>query len=144
MENFVLNKKGFTYIELIISLVIIGILASVTLPLAEMTYKRTKEIELRRNLREIRTAIDKYKENYEKGLYGPKIAGSFGYPKNLEELITRKLLRKIPQDSITKKEWGTRSYNDNPDSLISDKLDVYDIFTTSEDIALDKTKYDTW
>lgn len=139
-----LNQKGLTFIELIISLVIIGIIASIALPLAEVTYKRTKEIELRRNLREIRIAIDKYKENYEKGLYGPKIVGASGYPKTLDELVSKKLLRKIPKDSITEKEFGTRSFSDSPDSLISDKLDVYDIFTTSEDTALDKTKYNTW
>lgn len=138
------NQKGLTFIELIISLVIIGIIASVTLPLAEMTYKRTKEIELRRNLREIRIAIDKYKENCGKGLYGHKIVGASGYPKTLDELVSKKLLRKIPRDPITEKEFGTRSFSDSLDSLISDKLDVYDVFTTSEDTALDKTKYNTW
>ena len=139
-----MDQKGLTFIELIISLVIIGILVSVTLPLAEITYKRTKEIELRRNLREIRTAIDKYKENYEKGLYGPKIVGSSGYPKTLDELVAKKLLRKIPKDSMIKEEWCTRSFSDSPDSLISDRLDVYDVFTTSEEEGLDKTKYNTW
>ncbi|MEK6645870.1 MAG: type II secretion system protein [Candidatus Firestonebacteria bacterium] len=139
-----LNKKGLTFIELIISLVIIGIMASVALPLAEVTYKRTKEIELRRNLREIRLAIDKYKEYYEKDLAGPKILGGSGYPQALEELLKRKLLRKIPKDSMTGKEWGTRSFSDGYDSLISNKLDVYDVFTLSDDIALDGTKYNTW
>lgn len=144
MKIKLLDQKGLTFIELIISLIIIGIIASIALPLSEVTYKRTKEIELRRSLREIRTAIDKYKENYDKGLYGPKIVGASGYPKTLDELVSRKLLRKIPNDPIIEKEFGTRSFSDSPDSLISDKLDVYDVFTTSEDTALDKTKYNTW
>ena len=139
------NESGLTLIELIISLVILGILASIALPLSEMAVKRSKEIELRQNLRELRQTIDKYKDNFDKGAYGIKIVGASGYPKTLEELTDKKLIRKIPVDPITNTEnWGTRSFCDKYDSLISDKTDIYDIFTTSDGTALDGTKYNTW
>ena len=139
------NESGLTLIELIISLVILGILASIALPLSEMAVKRSKEIELRQNLRELRQTIDKYKDNYDKGAYGIKIVGASGYPKTLEELAEKKLIRKIPVDPLTNTtDWGTRSFSDKYDSLISDKTDIYDIFTTSDGTALDGSKYNTW
>ena len=139
------KEKGFTFIELIISLVILGILAAIALPLSEMAVKRTKEVELRRNLREIRPLLDKYKDNYDKGLYGPKIVGASGFPKSLQELLDKKITRKIPIDPITKStDWGTKSYSDRYDSFISDKLDVYDVYTTSDEVALDGSKYKNW
>ena len=138
------KNKGLTFIELIVSLAILAILASIALPLSELTVKRAKETDLRSNLREIRSALDKYKDNYDKGIYGIKIVGASGYPKTLEDLLEKKILRKLPVDPITGQEWGTKSYSDKYDSFISDKIDVYDVYCNTEDIALDGTKYNTW
>ncbi|MFH1824447.1 MAG: type II secretion system protein [Candidatus Firestonebacteria bacterium] len=139
------NEKGLTFIELIISLVILGILASIALPLSELAVKRAKELELRKNLRELRQAIDKYKENYDEGLYGLKTVGASGYPETLNKLVDKKILRRISIDPITNStNWDTKSFSDKYDSLISDKLDVYDVQTTSEEAGLDGTKYNTW
>lgn len=139
------NESGLTYIELIISLVILGILSSIVLPLSEMTVKRAKEIELRRNLREIRQVLDKYKENYDKGMYGIKIVGASGYPKTLQELVDKKILRQIPKNPLTNSiDWETRSYSDSYDSTLSNKMDVYDVYVKSDDVSLDGSKYNTW
>lgn len=138
-------ERAFTFIELVISLAILAILASVALPLAEISVKRSKELQLRQALREIRIALDTYKSNYDKGVYGPIIPGASGYPKSLQELVDKKVLRRIPKDPMTENgEWGTRSYTDMPNSYFSNKLDVYDIFTKSEDKALDGSSYKEW
>mgnify|MGYP001594535213 CR=1 FL=1 len=140
-----MNQKGITFIELVISLAILSILASITLPLAKMTVKRTKEIELRRDLREIRQSIDKYKENYEKELYGRKDRNKSGYPASIYELVEKRLLRRIPVDPMTGGTvWGTRSYSDTPGTIITDGTDVFDVFTASEDTAIDGTRDNTW
>ena len=138
------RSKGLTFIELVVSLAILAILASIALPLSELTVKRARETELREALRELRTAIDKYKDNYDKGIFGLKKVGASGYPKSLEELLEKKLLRKLPADPITKQEWGTRSFNDKYDSFVSDKLDVYDVYCNTEETALDGTNYKNW
>ena len=140
-----INEKGLTFIELVISLAVISIIASVALPLTKVVVKRTKEMELRRNLREIRQAIDKYKENYDKGLYGPKILGISGYPKTLDVLVSKKILRSIPEDPmIDSTDWGTCSYSDPAESLFSNKMDVYNVYTKNEEKAIDGTKYRKW
>ena len=96
-------------------------------------------------MRELRQSIDKYKEKYDRGDFGAKIAGASGYPKTLDELVIKKILRKIPPDPISNSpEWGTRSFSDKFDSILSDKLDVYDVFSVSDNTALDGTKYNTW
>ena len=137
--------RGLTFIELILSLVIIGILAAIAIPLSEMAVKRAKEIELHRNLREIRSAIDKYKGNYDAGMYGVKIVGASGYPKTLQVLLEKKVLRIIPVDPmISSGEWATRSYSDKYDTLISDELDVFDVYSKSEEKAIDGTNYNAW
>ncbi|MFH1074022.1 MAG: type II secretion system protein, partial [Candidatus Firestonebacteria bacterium] len=140
-----MKKNGLTFIELVISLAILAVLASVVFPLSEIAVKRAKESELRNNLREIRTALDNYKENYDKGAYGLKVAGASGYPKTMEELLNKKLLRKIPLNPITgKDDWGTRSFSDKYDTFISDKTDVFDVFADTDELALDGTKYKSW
>ncbi len=150
-----LNRRGVTLIELIATMTIISILAAGIMPLSKMAYKRTKEIELKQALRTIRTALDRYKVDADE----KKIAISFnstGYPKNLEELVDgvpslvesgkrRKYLRRVPKDPMTEEGiWGLRSYSDDADSNIWGGDDVYDIYSTSDNKALDGTLYKDW
>jgi general secretion pathway protein G len=151
-----LRNSGLTLIELLVTMVILCILAVGVLPLSEMAFKRTKEIELRENLRIIRSALDEHKRLADEG----KIAVdgfSSGYPKTLEVLVEgvevgggpepykKRLLRKIPRDPMTEDgEWGLRSYADDPDSGVWGGQDVYDVYTKSDREALDGTKYREW
>lgn len=139
-------KKGFTLIELVIVMAVLAILASVIMPLTRVSVKKGKELELRRDLRIIRQAIDKYKENYDKHLYKKEEeVDRSGYPKTLEELVEKKVLRRIPVDPFTGKvDWITRSYTDDPESSLSDGKDVFDISSASDGIALDGTKHSEW
>ncbi len=125
---------------------ILSILASVVLPYAELTVKRTKELALRQELRDLRRAIDQYKENVEKGVYGPRQPGDSVYPKTLQVLVEKRLLRKVPLNPFTQlTDWKTRSTTDplngNP---ASDGKDVFDVFMDSQDKGLDGTAYHTW
>jgi general secretion pathway protein G len=137
---------------------IVLILASAIMPLARVTVTRQKEIELRRALREIRTAIDKYKAAVDQGLIGGTDVqiGSEGYPESLEKLVEgvnqvgtpgRKLkfLRRIPADPMTRStEWGLRCYQDDPDTTSWCGSNVYDVYTKSQGKALDGTEYREW
>ena len=153
------GQSGVTLIELIVAITIIGILMAVAVPLAKVTMQRTREAELRRNLREIRTAIDKYKDAVDTGQIGSTDvrAGSEGYPPDLETLVEgvsvagdasgRKLkfLRRVPIDPMTgSTEWGMRSYQDRPDSTSFGGQNVYDVYTKSTATGLDGTKYKDW
>ena len=150
MSKLVRNLNGVTLIELIAAMAIISILATGILPLSVITYKRTKEIELRQNLRIIRKAIDEYKRLVDED------AMDSGYPKDLDFLVQGvnlkgpvpkkvKFLRRIPKDPMTEDgEWGLRSYADDPDSDIWGGQDVYDVFSTSDKEALDGTYYRDW
>ncbi len=154
------NEKGLTLIELVIALAILAVLASAVLPLTEVTVKRTKEIELQRALRNIRSAIDAYKADFEKAKTEKKIitaVGETGYPEELEVLVTgkewgdlypfpRKYLRRIPKDPFDKYDegWGLRSYKDDPDSTVWGGDDIYDVYSQSDGIALDGSEYRTW
>jgi general secretion pathway protein G len=150
---------GFTFIELLVVTTILLILASAVMPLARVTMQRQREIELRRDLREMRTAIDKFKEAADAGVIGAfdLKAGAEGYPESLEILVQgvsvvkdqsgRKLkfLRKIPIDPITHSaEWGLRSYQDKPDATTWGGQNVFDVYTKSSGVALDGTKYRDW
>jgi general secretion pathway protein G len=153
------ESKGFTFIELLVVTTILLILASAVMPLAKVTVQREREAELRRALREMRTAIDKYKDAVDNGLIGSvdvKV-GSEGYPPDLETLVEGvtvandasgrklKLLRRIPIDPITHSaEWGMRAYGDKPDSTSWGGGNVYDVYSKSEGTALDGTKYRDW
>lgn len=148
------NRCGVTLIELIATMTIISILAAGILPLAQMGYKRSKEIELRQALRTIRTALDEYKKDADE----KKIvieSDSTGYPKKLEDLVNgvqlveagkkKKFLRRIPSDPMTEDgKWGLRSYADDADSEIWGGQDVYDVYSKSDKTALDGTIYNEW
>ena len=154
------NKKGLTLIELVIAMAILAILASVVLPLSEVTVTRTKEIELQRSLRQIRNAIDAYKADYEQAIKKKKIfvaVGESGYPKTLEILVDgddwgglypykKKYLRKLPRDPFDRNDdgWGLRSYIDDADTSVWGGEDVYDVYSQSDEMALDGTYYREW
>lgn len=145
---------------MVITLAILSVLAAAVLPVAEVTVQRNKELDLRRSLRIMRTAIDHYKADYDEAIKQKKInktLGESGYPEELEQLIEgsdwgglyeqkRKYLRRIPRDPFDRYDdgWGLRSYADEPDTTVWGGQDVYDVFSQSEDIALDGTPYNTW
>lgn len=161
-KRFVRNRRGLSFIELIITVAILGILATVIVPFTQMTVKRNKELELRRSLREIRTAIDEYKKAYDEAHKGKQVLTETGYPETLDVLvegtdfgseavtIKKKFLRRIPVDPFNrpkpgeKPEWGMRSYKDEPDSTSWDNSDVYDVYSLSEGTAIDGTLYKDW
>jgi general secretion pathway protein G len=156
VKHYLQCRSGVTLIELIAAMAILSILAAGIVPLSKMAYKRSKEIELRHNLRVIRDALDKYKQLVdEKKIIVPP--ASSGYPERIELLVEGveiqtgpipkriKFLRRIPKDPMTQEgEWGLRSYFDNPDSETWGGQDVYDIYTQSESQAIDKTYYKDW
>ena len=150
---------GYSFVELLVVSAILLVLASAVLPLSRVTVKRQREAELRRSLREVRTAIDRYKDSVDLGLIGGTNVevSSEGYPEDLETLVEgvevvndasgRKIrfLRRIPFDPMTQStEWGLRSYQDDPDATSWGGDNVYDIYTTSDATALDGTEYDEW
>jgi general secretion pathway protein G len=153
-----MRQEGFTYLELIIATVLLAVLASAIVPVAEVAAKRAKEAELRAALRTLRTAIDEYKRAVDMGAIGGTDIelGSEGYPEKLEVLVEGvsqvgtpgkklKFLRRIPIDPMTNStDWGMRSYQDEPDASIWGGQNVYDVFTKSTAIALDGSKYSDW
>ncbi len=153
------SAGGFTFVELVVATAVMMILASAALPLARVSMKRAKEMELRRDLREMRTAIDKFKLAYDRNQISTLDVqfGSEGYPPSLETLVQgvamandqsgRKLkfLRRVPIDPMTgKAEWGLRSYKDLPDAKAWGGSDVFDVYSKSDGIALDGSKYKNW
>jgi len=152
-------SRGYTFVELLVVTTLIMVLAAAIMPLAKVTSRRTREAELRRNLREMRTAIDKYKDAADLGQIGSldlKV-GSENYPPDLQTLVDgvnaandatgRKLkfLRRIPVDPMTHStEWGMRSYQDKPDTTRWGGQNVFDVYTRFEGTALDGTKYRDW
>lgn len=152
-------QRGFTFLELVIVTAILMILASTIMPMAQVTAQRQREVELRRALREMRTAIDKFKDAVDMGQIPTTELepGNEGYPPDLETLVDgvsaandasgRKLkfLRKIPIDPMTNTtDWGKRAYQDRPDSQSWGGKNVFDVYTTYQGTALDGTKYRDW
>jgi general secretion pathway protein G len=153
------SERGYTFLELLIVSTILLILASAVVPLAQVTSQRQREVELRRALREMRTAIDRFKDAVDQGVIPTTElrAGSEGYPPDLETLVEGvsrandasntplKFLRRIPIDPMTNStEWGLRAYQDSPTSSSWGGQNVFDVYTKSEGTALDGTKYRDW
>jgi general secretion pathway protein G len=146
------GQAGLTLVELIVTVAILGILASAAVPIARFKVQRDKERELRYDLWQMRDAIDHYKDAADKGAFMTKL-DSQGYPPDLEELVKGvdvqakkvKFLRKIPVDPMTgKAEWGLRSMQDDSDSDSYGGQGVFDVYSKSEGTALDGTKYKDW
>lgn len=149
------DESGLTLIEVLVCIAILLILAGAVMPVAKVTIKRQKELELRRVLRTMRQAIDLYKQYADQGLIEKEGIDSEGYPPDLETLVkgvpqvgsTKKLkfLRRIPIDPFTKEaEWGMRSYQDEHDSRSWGRQNVYDVYTLHQGTALEGTKYQDW
>lgn len=146
------GEEGLTLIELIIVVTMLGILATAAVPIAKFQVKRTKERELRRDLWEMRTSIDAYKDAADKGGIQTK-ADSNNYPPDLQTLVDGvdiqskhiRFLRRIPVDPMTTNvEWGLRSNQDSADADSFGGQNVYDVYTKSQGTALDGSKYNTW
>jgi general secretion pathway protein G len=153
------GQRGFTFIELLVVATIVLILASAIMPLARVTATRQREVELRRDLRDMRTAIDKFKDAADAAQISPldlKPDGQ-GYPADLDVLVDgvtaandqsgRKLkfLRRVPIDPMTHdSDWGLRSYQDEPAATRWGGQNVFDVYTKFDGTALDGTKYRDW
>jgi general secretion pathway protein G len=149
------SQSGMTLLELVIACSILLVLASAALPMARLTIKRQKETELREALREMRTAIDRYKDVADRNLIRVE-AGTEGYPPDLETLVKGvqlgassdrriRFLRKIPIDPMTgRTDWGLRSVQDDPDSTSWGGKNVFDVYSRSTGTALDGTQYSDW
>ena len=153
------SNDGYSFIELLVVTTIVLILASAVQPLAKVTIQRQKEVELRRALRDMRDAIDKFKDAADQGMIPTTElkAGSEGYPPTLEILVEGvsvandasgrklKLLRRIPIDPMTgEAEWGLRAYQDKPDTTSWGGQNVFDVRSLSGGTALDGSKYKDW
>ena len=160
------HRRGFTLVELLVTLTVLAILAAAIMPIAETAVKRDKEVSLRRALREIREAIDAYKKLADEKKFEIE-EDSEGYPPDLETLVKGvevlaadnsekeggksdekkivRFLRRIPVDPMTGTvDWGFRSYQDEPGSDTWGEENVYDVYTKSKAKALDGSKYRDW
>ena len=155
--------RGLTLVELLVTLVILSILATAALPYAEVAVRRDKEIELRRALRDVRSAIDAFHDDWTGGKISRTGTASSedGYPKTLQVLVDgadtgdakgsrRKYLRRVPRDPFgeaakpPETQWIVRGYQDASDSLVWGGRDVYDLRSGSDAVALDGTRYKDW
>jgi general secretion pathway protein G len=148
-------EAGMTLLELILACSILLILSSAALPIARHNIVRVKEAELRRDLREMRDAIDRYKDTCDRNLIRSEV-GSECYPPDLDTLVKgvqlgatndRKIrfLRRVPVDPITgRAEWGLRAISDDLDSMSWGGKNVFDVYSKSTATALDGTRYSDW
>src|SRR4051812_47337906 len=148
------KNRGFTLIELLITVTIVALLASIAMPLSEMSVQRGKEQDLKRALREVRSAIDAFKRAGEEGRIARESDKS-GYPPTLATLVEGVpdpkdpkapkiyFLRRIPVDPITGEAWGLRSYASSAKEPEAGK-DVYDIFSSSESLGMNGVAYKDW
>jgi general secretion pathway protein G len=146
------RERGFTLVELIVTVAILAILAAAAAPMVVVTVKRDRERELRRDLWEMRDAIDRYKDAGDRGAFQIKV-DSNGYPPDLQTLVDGldiqgkkvRFLRRIPVDPMTgKAEWGYRSMQDDPTSDSYGGQSIFDVYSKSQGTALDGTKYSDW
>ncbi len=150
------NQRGLTLVELIVAFTIMMLLSAMAVPLARYKVRRDRERELRYALREIRTAIDKYKDYADAQKLGPQKMDTEGYPEDLKALAEGvklagaadkkiRFLRRVPRDPMTNStEWGKRSYQDDPKSTAWGGQNVFDIYTKSTEKAADGTPYSEW
>jgi general secretion pathway protein G len=151
------RQWGLTLIELIVAVTILALLSALALPLARFKVRREQERELRYALREMRVAIDKYKDACDKGQLGAQKVGSQCYPETLDVLVEGvklaqdaegkkiRFLRRIPRDPFTNStDWGLRSTQDDPQSLAWGGQDVFDVYTKTMEKAADGTPYSEW
>jgi general secretion pathway protein G len=150
------RRRGLTLVELIVAFTILLLLTSMAVPLARYKVRREREKELKWALREIRTAIDKYKDAADMGVIGPAKLDSDGYPETLEMLVEGvkmsgsvdkklKFLRRIPRDPFTgKPDWGMRSTKDDPSSTGWGGQNVFDVYSKTYEKAADGTPYSEW
>ena len=155
--------KGFSLIEMLVTLMILSILATAALPFVETTVVRSKELELHRSLREVRTAIDNFHDDWVAGKISKTNTNvsENGYPRTLQILVDgiegsdakgkkRRFLRRIPRDPFAEQDkspledWKIRDYQDDVESTVWGRLDVYDIQSLSDRTALDGTLYKDW
>jgi general secretion pathway protein G len=149
------SAGGFTFVELMASVTIILLLTTIALPLARLQIQRAREVELRRDLRQLRDAIDRYKDFADRNMI-PVKADTFGYPPDLQTLVDGvtlkgaatakyKFLRRLPVDPMTDStDWGMRSMQDDTDSRSWGGQNVFDVYSKSDGAALDGTKYSDW
>ena len=150
------SRRGMTLIELIVACTIMMLLAGMAVPMARGKVRREKERDLRLALAEMRSAIERYKDQADKGAFGPLKVGTEGYPETLEILVEGvkianqvdkkvNFLRRIPLDPMTRtRDWGKRSMQDDPKSSAWGGQNVFDTYTTSMDKARDGTPYSEW
>jgi general secretion pathway protein G len=150
------NQRGMTLVELIVSFTILALLTTMAVPLARYKVRRDRERELRYALREMRTAIDKYKDMADQQQLGPQDLESEGYPPTLDVLVEGakaagavdkkiRFLRRVPKDPFTNSyEWGLRSTRDDPKATSWGGQNVFDVYTKSMEKAADGTAYSDW
>ncbi|MFN7990097.1 MAG: prepilin-type N-terminal cleavage/methylation domain-containing protein [Thermoanaerobaculia bacterium] len=149
------RARGYSLVELVVVVTLILVLTAMIVPVARFNWTRMKEMELKEELRTMRSAIDEYKRLSDQGLI-PVELDTEGYPKSLEKLVegvelvgqvkkVRKFLRKVPVDPMTgEATWGLRSLQDDFDSTSWGRQNVYDVYSLSDRKALDGTKYKDW
>ena len=151
-QKSVRTEVGLSFVELIVTVAILAILASAAIPLTRFTVKRQKERELRYDLWQMRDAIDHYKDAADRNAFQTKV-DSFNYPPDLQTLVDGvdvqgkkvRFLRRIPIDPMTgKDDWGERAMQDDPTSDSWGGQNVFDVYTKSDGTALNGTKYNTW
>jgi len=147
------RQSGVTLLEMIVVITILLILMGAAVPVLKVSVRRQREVELRRDLWEMRAAIDRYKDAADKNAFQQKL-GSEGYPPDMDTLVNgvevaggKKLrfLRRIPVDPMTgNTDWGLRSMQDDPQSDSWGGQNVFDVYTKSTGVGLDGTKYKDW